>query len=324
MSAFFLPANRMATTLAVVGTLAVSAASMAQSAPTTDKPASPAPVAEPTLLGGPRVVDNPVKTSLVERDEAGKIVRLEVRPEQAALDLLGLTRAERRPADNVLAERMVKVSQLLKDNQALFLKIQAARQGGAKPQEVAPLMQEFRPIALPLIEKPLGEQISAALPESKRADFQRLVSEYVQAAMAEEAANRAAAGGGGPGDPAAGGRRGLGVGGGGPPMAQQRVEMNLLLREMGGVLRTIVKERREQTEELVRAIDASPEQQAQIQAITRDAKYGEGFERTPQQMGEIKRRIDAVLTPEQRQKLEEYRRAQRGGGVGPAMMPPDK
>ncbi|MGH7133602.1 MAG: hypothetical protein ACREJO_16855 [Phycisphaerales bacterium] len=311
--------SRFATTLAVAGVLVAGAASMAQSAPTTDKPAAPAPTApdsaaKPDLLGGPRVVDKPAKTSLVERDGGGKLVRLEVRPEQAALDLLGLTRAEREPADKVLAERMVKVSQLLKDNQALFAKIQTARQGGAKPQEIAPLMREFRPIALPLIEKPLGEQVAATLPEAKRADFQRLVTEYVQAAMAEEAANRAAAGG----DGAMPGARPSGA----PPVPQQRVEMNLLLREMGGVLRTIVKERREQTEELVRAIDATPGQQAQIQAITRDTKYGEGFERTPQQMGDIKRRIDAVLTPEQRQKLEEYRRAQRGGG--PAMMPAEK
>ena len=322
--------SRSAAALAIAALLAAGTSVLAQSAPASDKPATPAvppapapapsaaPSTEAGLLGGPRVVDKPARTSIVERDSTGNLVRLEVRPEQAALDLLVLTRAEREPVDKILAERLTRVTQLLKDNQALFLKIQGARQGGAKPAEIAPLMQEFRPIARPFVESPLRDQIAAALPEGKRAEFKRLVAEYFGAATAEEAANRARQEM--PGSDQAPAQRG-GPAGGPPEMIARRAEVNLLLREMGGALRTIVKERREQTEELMRVIDATPEQQAQIQAITRDARYGEGFERTPQQMGDIKRRIDAVLTPEQRQKLEEFRRAQ-GMGRGPAAIKP--
>lgn len=298
------------TTLSLVLALGVNVTFQPTNA---EPPAAPGPAApetkpdaaEPGLLGGPKVVSKPAAATLVERDMAGKLVRLERRPEAAAVDRLGLSKAEREPVDKVLTERLAKVTKLLTDNQAMFLKIQNARIGNAKREEIAPLMAEFRPIAAPLISPSLGDQVAAALPESKRDEFRRLVGEYNTAAANEDAAEgRTGA------EPP--GRRAAPA-----DAAVRRTEMNLLLREMGRVLNTIVTERRRQTEEMVRAVDASVEQQAEIQKILRDPSYGEGLERTAEQRADIRRRIASVLTPEQQRKLAEFMRAQRGEEMPP-------
>jgi hypothetical protein len=269
---------------------ALSAAALTTPARAQDKPQDPA-----TALRGPVVKETAAPVTLVQRDMSGHVVRLETRPEEAAIPLLGLSTEERAAAEKVISDRFAKVSQFLAEHRDLFLKIQAARQGGGDPKELAPLMREFRDAAAPLLDKPLSDQVSTALPEGKRAEFARVVDEYKRALFAEGPPNGQPAGAEAPGP--------LPAGAPVPP----RMEVNLLLREMGRSLQSTIKERRERFEELIRIVDATPEQQAKLQAIVQE-KPKNGLRPTAEERDERERKIMEVLTPEQRRKLLDARR----------------
>jgi len=253
------------------------------------------------VLRGPTVAQREKPATLIKRDMNGQLERPEARPEQAALELLGLTPEQRKNADAVLVARYAKVTTLLRENWDLFQKLQTARQAGAKAEEIRPLMREFRPVAAPLLSPGLEEQVAGALPEEKRAEFRRIVDEYKAVSAAEapararggrESASRA---------PAA-------------PRAAERIEINLLLREMARALKGIVDERREHMDAFLRAVDATPEQEAKIREMTRAAaeasrKGGAIGEPSREERDATWRKIMDVLTPDQRGKAKEARRA---------------
>lgn len=277
----------------------VVAAGMAGSAHAQSRPAPPPEAAKPGDEGamrGPRVRETLAPVSLVHRDMSGKLERLETRPEQAALDLLHLTPEQRKPADEAIAARRVQVNRLLQEHYELFIKLQTARQGGATPEEIRPLMREFRPIAGALLSPTLAERVAGVLPEEKRAEFGKLVEEYNAASVADAPAGRGGGGGG-----------------------AERMELNLLLREMARAIKGIVDERKEHMDALLKAIDATPEQEAKIRSIAREAaeakrkKGGNGGVGEPTQEERLAtwRKILAEMTPEQRTKAME---ARRGGG----------
>jgi hypothetical protein len=257
------------------------------------------PAGDGDALRGPAVKQAPKVSTLVKRDMSGNLERIDTRPEQAALDVLGLTADERKPADKVMSDRFAAVTKLLQQHQDLFLKIQQGRQGGVKPEELRPQMREMREAATPLLENPLEDQVATALPEAKRAEFRRLVDEYKRVVATEEP-RRMRQGAG------TGGGKGRGRGNDGEPNSAApdemkkdapkepgkapaegpippRVEMNLLLREMGRALNAIVVERREHMDSFLKAIDATPEQEGQIRAIVRtrpEKKDGEAAKPT--------------------------------------------
>lgn len=122
-------------------------------------------------MRGPKVGERQSVPTLVRRDASGKLERLEVRPEQGAVDLLKLTPEERKPVDGVFVARLLEINKALQEHYDLFIKLQTARQGGAKPEEVRPLMREFRPAIVGLIEPALVERVEAVISEGKRAEY---------------------------------------------------------------------------------------------------------------------------------------------------------
>jgi hypothetical protein len=267
----------------------------------------------------------------VRRDASGKLERLEVRPEQAAVDLLKLSPEERKPVDAVFAARLVEVNKALQEHYDLFIKLQTARQGGAKADEVRPLMREFRPAVGALIEPALVERAAGTIPETRRAEYRGYVDEYKRAFVASEPMGER--GGGAGAGTGGGGGRGRGVErrekgesegdemkpavaakDAGPMPA--RVELNLLMREMARSLKGIVDERKEHMDHFLKAIEATPEQEAKIRTITREAAEankksgGNGGigEATQEEKIATFRKILDVLTPEQRKKAIEARR----------------
>jgi hypothetical protein len=266
--------GRIGATLAAVSLLAAEVA-RAQDAPPAD------------ALRGPTVKEATRPATLVHREMGGALVRLETRPEEAALGLLDLTKDQRAAADKVLAERYAAVSKQLSEHYDLFLKIVAARQGGAQREELAPMLREFRAAAAPLFEKPLEASIAAALPEDKATVFRSLVDEYEKALAAEDESRRPQGGAG-----AAPNER----------MTRARQEISLTLREMGRVLRSIVQERRERADELIQKLGATPEQEEKIRSIIRETagKNGVVKELKEDQRRELMQKILAELTPEQR------------------------
>lgn len=291
------------------------------------KPPTPAPASDADAMRGPKVGEKQGPPTLVRRDASGKLERLEVRPEQAAVDLLKLAAEERKPADEVLAARMLEINKALQEHYDLFIKLQTARQGGAKPEEIRPLMREFRPLVAVLVEPALVDRVAKALPESRRSEYRGLVDEYKREfAASEPMGSRGGGAGAGTGG---GGVRGRGVEGrekdgdggemkpaeGAAAPIQARIEMNLLLREFARSLKGIVDERKENMDHFLTAVDATPEQEAKIRAIARERAEankkagGNGGVGEPTQDEKIAtfRKFLDVLTPEQRKKAMQAR-----------------
>ena len=282
---------------------------------------------EADALAGPKVAVPSSSTvkSIVVRDSSGKVERLETRPEAAAVGMLGLTADEKKPVDDALAQHSAEVAKLLRENRALFLKIQAALQGNASQAELLPLFLEFRPIAASLIENPLRERVSAALPEGTRAEFARLVREYMDAINQEEMARKpgmsavetptarqkdtatenaamdemAPASSKAEMESPRSARRAA-------RRAAEREEVGLLLRQMGRTLGAVVTEGREQLAEFYKAVDATPEQQAKIEKIVLDPEFGEPGNRTATQRTAMLRAMASSLTPGQQRKAREF------------------
>ncbi|MBU6411908.1 MAG: hypothetical protein KGS45_00400 [Planctomycetes bacterium] len=294
---------------------------------------------DPAVLSGPKVGDAAGGTlSLVEKDFDGKIKMLEVRPEVAGLKLLKLSDAEKAATDKILQEREAMVAKVLKENYALFLELQNLRQAGLggggggeggdreKAREehrgMMEKMQTFREKAKDLLEPTLMDRLGKELTNPNATQLKRLVQEYNTAALeaqrAERGAGRPNAGGGvggppadGPmGEPAGRSARSGGVGGAGGELAARRMEINQTLREIGRSLRATVEDRKDRADAILKAANATPEQEAQIRAIFREmgTKVATG---TPSEAerGAAMRKVMEILTPEQREAvMKELRR----------------
>ena len=82
-------------------------------------------------LAGPRVGPKPGEKTIVERAFDGSLTRLDIRPEQAAVDLLTLTPEQKQTVTKLFDERGKAISGILYEHLDAFLAVQAARQGGA-------------------------------------------------------------------------------------------------------------------------------------------------------------------------------------------------
>lgn len=298
-----------------------------------DGAATPPPTSAPTsagaagevvpddLLRGPTVDDVAPAKTLVRHDFEGRLEPLDIRAEEAALDLLSLDETERAATEKVLSAHKVGVRALLYDNMDLFLEMQAKRQAGDR-EAFRESFAGFRELAAPLIDPTLLDRLAEPLSSANATELRRLVGEY-RAAVAKEAAPEAAdrprrggapgAGensesmdGAGAGTPRArGGARAGDRPGPGAAALAQRAEALALLREMAQTLAASVTERRARMAELISAVGATPEQAEQITAILREGA-GEGAGRakgqaSPESRGVMMQKLLAVLTPEQRQ-----------------------
>jgi hypothetical protein len=143
-----------------------------------------APKAPPPLQG-PAVTEAPAKPTLVERDFAGKLKRLETSPEEAALALLTLDEETRSKTQAVLAERTAILDKIVLDNLDLVIQIHNARQSGSRIDQLV-LLGDFVKAMRPLNDRgTLADELLPVLPLAQGADFRALVREYNQAATAE-------------------------------------------------------------------------------------------------------------------------------------------
>ncbi len=273
------------------------------------------------VLRGPKVEDGPARPTLVKRDFGDALVRLDERPEAAAIELLGLSDQERAACDAVLKERAAKVSAFTFDHYEQFQKIVTAQKGGSG-EEARPLIRQLAGEARDLLDPPLKERIAGVIGAEKRAEFLRLVGEYDDALMREGPVGSR---GGDPEDSPqrrqehrdeqGAGEQKQGESGNemkqspppregraGGPMAGMRVEVRLLLHEMGGSFKSFVEDRREHIDALMRAVEATPEQENRIRGMIREAAAESKFKPTAEKRAEIFKRIMDELTPEQRVK----------------------
>ena len=163
-------------------------------------------------------------------------------------------------------------------------------------QEIREKMLALREKAKDLIVPPLVDQIASHLSSENQQKLRSAVDEFYRSNPAPNSPR--------PGGSLAAPRsREPGV----PlrPREEQRIETQQLLRELGRSLRSIVDERRSRFDELVKAVEPTPEQESKIQSILRDQGVAGQLKPTTAQRSESFRKIMDVLTPAQRQKLRE-------------------
>ncbi len=295
---------------------------MTDSPSKTSSPKAPEKSKAPTspddqALAGPKVDRPASEKTNVERTYDGTLVRLETRPEQAAIALLTLTDDQKQPINKLFEDRATKLSNVLFDNLDTFLAVPAAGQaGGGRPsndpkdrEEIAGKMRELHKAGAEagLIEPPLIDQVAKLLPQEQTPEFRRLVAEYMTA-LEQQAQKDFGANPQGsfsrPGNPTPDGPRARR-----PQRSTKRVQMNLFIRELARTLGAVVQERKEQADALYKAVDATPEQQAQIQKLIRDsAEKNKGKRPTPEQRAETFKKIMDLLTPEQRELARQHLR----------------
>jgi Spy/CpxP family protein refolding chaperone len=264
---------------------------------------------QPGVLGGPKITETQAAPTLVERDYEGGLRALELRPEFAALDRLRLSEAELEPARALVAERGAKMEKLVFENLTLLTQLKTAREAavpGADPlggnRELRGQMME---VMGPLLrERPLVDQVAEMLPESARAEYRSLVGAWYDAAMAEAAART---GEGAGVDPPArrrgpGGGLGRGAGRGG----MMAVQLQVLGQEIRSAYERGVAGRTEQLDDMVNALELTPEQEGQVRELIRRNFTESDGKPTQAQRAELVAEIFALLTPEQRQKAMQY------------------
>ncbi len=242
---------------------------------------------EKDLLKGPAAAEAPASKAartLVKRDYEGKLERLDIRPEPAAIAMLDLDAPTRRAADDITRHRAAQIAAALKAHRALLLEIQGANQAGDRAGAM-PKIREFREKAPDLFEPPLVDRYVAVLPPDQVAEFKRLVNEYNQAFIADQVAER----------PQGAARQAP------PEMQARRLEAMQTIRELAQTLGATVQERRERLDAALLAVDASPEVGEKIRAIIRKAAESTtDGDLTPELRRQTNQQIMELLTPEQR------------------------
>lgn len=288
----------------------------------------PRVISEPGEGGGPARTESMTsdKPTLIERSFNGSMKRLDERPEIAALERLTLSEGERAAVHEVLTLRVASVRRVLDESMDLFLEVQGLRQSGvlggslvagerrgtdsderrAAMEKLAALRERI----MPLLEPALLEQLCEVLEPENGAALRALVESYRAALIGEELATargKRATGLGGVNDEDAARERRAEV----TPLALRRFETNQTLREMARSLAAEVAERRERLDALLTTVGASPEQAEEIRRIAVEAGLGNGpaDARAQDRRAEALRKILAQLTPEQRRRWIESRRA---------------
>lgn len=262
-------------------------------------------------LSGPKVVDRERPKTLVERDASGALVRIEQRPEVAALALLTLTPEEKLATDRIVLEHQVAVGRALDEHMAMFLEYQGVRQS-ANREKMRELAPKFRQAMGALLSPSLIDRVAGALPKEKSEGLRGYVDEYLQAEFTQQSEQRGGAEGerrptsrkkdDRPGEDGMMPSPRKDVPMQMPKAMRERQEANLLMREMARTLSSIVQERTARMDAALKAAEATPEQEARIKAIVRETS-SPTKPPTPAEREQTTRKILAELGPEQGRKF---------------------
>jgi hypothetical protein len=267
--------------------------------PPSEIPAPPTPA--PAVLAGPRVDAPIVRTSLVERDETGKVRRLDVPPAEAGVGLLALDDATRAGVREVLDRRAASLDRVVRENLSLLVKIATAGQAGDRA-EARRLLRDLYEKAEPLrAQGRLLDELRAVLPAERADELKRLVDEYTKAVFAEAQAALDA-------DDAArsevGERAGVRADRGGSLRRAAQGEMIAAVgRELKRSYERVVTVSVKDFDELLKKLELRPEQEAEVRRLVTDQFQRTEGKPTPAQRGELFAKIYAELDAGQRGKL---------------------
>lgn len=277
-----------------------------QKAPAQTKPANDAAhaddAADAAPLRGP-AVDTTAKAapSLVQRDFAGRIVKLDIPPAEAAAKLMTLDDDARAQVDRILLERSRILDKIVTDNLELLVRLQGAREGGER-EEVARVFQELSAKAQPLRDRgQLAQELLGVLPDEQGRELRRLMQEYWQAIVKQELDDKKNPGG--VMDDAAA-----------PAANPRRDNREVMRQEMLAVVGGEIRRAYERTigsaardfDTLLAELNVTPEQESRIRKIVGDsfqASYGKA---TVQERTAVFAKVYEVL--DEQQKTEVIRR----------------
>lgn len=263
----------------------IAVPSLAQTLPPDTAP--PARGAVPDApLSGPKV-HAPTAVGLVEKDMAGKVRRLEITPEEAALEKITLSPKERADANAIVVERQAILDKAVGENVPLLLEMQAAFQQNNKGEQIRQL-QLFMNAIRPLRDRPkLRDEIAAVLSPDNAAKFQGLVHDYWEAIIAEGVAEQK-------------------EGGGKPKPFEVMTREGLVAfgQEIKRAYERRIASGAKEVDEFLRRLNATGEQEATLRNIFTDyAQKTLGKAPTPEQQRALGARIWKELTWEQRKTL---------------------
>jgi hypothetical protein len=257
-------------------TLTIAIPALAQNQPTSAQPP----------LRGPEVAERSARGSLVERDFSGKLKRLEMPPEEAALGLLRLDEATKAKTDAILAARAEILDRIVTENIDLVVRFAGARQAGDRAEQLK-LLEEFSKKLEPLSARgKLIDELKGVLPRDKASRLDTLVNDYRRAAADDDVAEARTRG-------------------------EQLSRLQANLRENLASLGSDVKRSYERTvaakaadfEQVLAQLSLRPEQESKIRGMVRDFVQETKGKPTPEQRRGLFMRIMALLDPDQQQTL---------------------
>lgn len=157
-------------------------------APRPDSAADGKPVTSP--LAGPKTSPESTEVTLIVRDIAGKVQRLEMSPEQAAIEKLKLDPETKAKVGEILGARAAKIDKFVVENIPLLTELGSAANSTNKADLAGVLFRMASKLRPVLQDTPLQLQLSRALSEPDAARFNTLVDGYWQAIADERSAER--------------------------------------------------------------------------------------------------------------------------------------
>jgi hypothetical protein len=138
-------------------------------------------------LAGPRIAERAARPTIVQRGVNGELKQPEGSLEEAAVAQLKLEGDPKAKVEAVFATRALALESFIEDNFDLMVRLVGS--GSAPGKEKLALaweaLQKFKPVTEP---GPLDAQVRSALPENKAREFDRLMKEFYNAAVADDKA----------------------------------------------------------------------------------------------------------------------------------------
>ncbi len=238
-------------------------------------------------LSGPKVAAPAPKTSLIERGLDGKVRRLEVPAEEAALDLLTMTEEENAKVETVMTERNAILDKVVGQNIEILLRLQGLQAEGPSRQDAQAALRELVEKLQPLRERgSLRDEVAGAMSADNAAKFRTLVEEYWKA-VADEAVAEAKKE-----DPNAA-----------PARVVARVRLQAVGQEIRRSYDRKIASGKNQLDQAVAKLGLTPEQEDKVRNMATDYFQKTLGKATPQQRREFFQKLMRELTPAQRQAL---------------------
>lgn len=257
----------------------VAGTAAGQSAPV--KPASQP--ANSDVLGGPAVHETVTERTLAKRDMQGRVRRLDLSPEESALELLNLDTESQRKADVVVADYHRRLDAIVGDNIDLLLRIQGAKEG---PDRQAALREAGEKLAALNEGGKLRDRIAAALPDDQAKRYNALIDGYWKAILDETQAD-------------ARDRK--------DKAAPSEIQRRELVRAVGDEIRRSydrqIAAKSKRVEELLTPLGLSPEQDGKVRAFIEEFAEQTKGKANGNQRRDLFGKIMKELTPEQKKQL---------------------